>query len=155
MKIMAVDLGDARTGLAVCDRTEFLASPIGVIEDRVFQSILHKVAVATREYDVKMVVVGHPMNMNGTRGPRAEKCEEFARLLSETVDIPVRMWDERSTTVSAHNILSENAVYGRKRKETVDEVAATLILEGYLAWRKNHPDDLEDGASAPPQESNV
>ena len=78
MKIMAVDLGDARTGLAVCDRTEFLASPVGVIHDRVFESILNKVAIATKEYDVKKVVVGYPVNMNGTVGERAEKCERFA-----------------------------------------------------------------------------
>ncbi|MCI8441307.1 MAG: Holliday junction resolvase RuvX [Provencibacterium sp.] len=139
MKIMAVDLGDARTGLAVCDRTEFLASPIGVLHDRVMESILNKVAIATTEYDVQMVVVGHPLNMNGTAGERAQKCEEFARQLQARLAIPVVLWDERSTTVSAHSILSENAVYGKKRKDTVDEVAAALILESFMAWRRNHP----------------
>ena len=139
MKIMAVDLGDARTGLAVCDRTEFLASPIGVLHERVPESILNKVAIATTEYDVKMVVVGHPVNMDGTAGARAQKCEEFARQLQARLDIPVTLWDERSTTVSAHSILSENAVYGKKRKDTVDEVAAVLILESFMAWRCNHP----------------
>ncbi len=140
MKIMAVDLGDARTGLAVCDRTEFLASPVGVIHDRVFENILNKVAIATKEYDVKKVVVGYPVNMNGTVGERAEKCERFAEALRARVEIPVVLWDERSTTVSAHNILNETDTRGRKRKEVIDEVAATLILESYLAWRKNHPD---------------
>ncbi|MCI8623600.1 MAG: Holliday junction resolvase RuvX [Provencibacterium sp.] len=150
MKIMAVDLGDARTGLAVCDRTEFLASPIGVLHDRVLESILNKVAIATTEYDVKMVVVGHPLNMNGSAGDRAKKCEEFARQLQERLEIPVVLWDERSTTVSAHNILSENAVYGKKRRDTVDEVAAAIILEGFMAWRRNHPGEPAPGRLSDP-----
>jgi len=140
MKIMAVDFGDARTGLAVCDRTEFLASPIGVIHDYNFESTVKKVAVAVTEYDVKKVIVGHPLNMNGTRGERAEKCELFAEKLKELVDVPVMLWDERSTTVSAHQILSENQTFGKKRKEVVDAVAATLILESYLEYRKNNPE---------------
>ncbi len=140
MKIMAVDFGDARTGLAVCDRTEFLASPIGVIHDYNFESTIKKVAVAVTEYDVKKVIVGHPLNMNGTRGERAEKCELFAEKLKALVDVPVMLWDERSTTVSAHQILSDNQTFGKKRKEVVDAVAATLILESYLEYRKNNPE---------------
>ena len=103
MKIMAVDLGDARTGLACCDRTEFLASPIGVIHETDFNEIIRQVAVASVEYDVKEIIVGYPVNMNGTVGERAEKCQKFADILSQLVDIPVRLWDERSTTVSATN----------------------------------------------------
>ncbi len=141
MKIMAVDFGDARTGLAVCDRTEFLASPIGVIHDYNFDSTVNKVAVAVTEYDVKKVIVGHPLNMNGTRGERAEKCELFAEKLKALVEVPVMLWDERSTTVSAHQILSETQTFGKKRKEVVDAVAATLILESYLEYRKNNPED--------------
>lgn len=139
MKIMAVDLGDARTGLAVCDRTEFLASPIGVIHDRFLPSVLQKVAIAVQEYEVGMVVVGYPINMNGTAGPRAEKCAAFSRELAAAVDVPVWLWDERATTVTAHQVLGQNEVYGKKRKDTVDEVAAALILESFLAWRSNHP----------------
>lgn len=145
MKIMAVDLGDARTGLAVCDRTEFLASPIGVIQDRVFERVVGKVAAAAAEYDVQKIVVGHPKNMNGSAGVRAKLCEDFAALLREQVEIPVILWDERSTTVSAAGFLNENNVYGKKRKEVIDEVAATIILESYLAWRRNHPGE-EDPA---------
>lgn len=141
MKIMAVDFGDARTGIAVCDRTEFLASPIGVIHDYNFDSTVNKVAVAVTEYDVKKVIVGHPLNMNGTRGERAEKCELFAEKLKALVEVPVMLWDERSTTVSAHQILSETQTFGKKRKEVVDAVAATLILESYLEYRKNNPED--------------
>lgn len=137
MKIMAVDFGDARTGLAVCDRTEFLASPIGVVEERNFDTTVKKVMYAAQEYGVQMIVVGYPRNMNGTAGERAEKCTEFARRLQELVPIPVELWDERSTTVQAHNYLNDTNTRGKKRKKVIDEVAATIILESYLAYRRN------------------
>ena len=140
MKIMAVDYGDARTGLAVCDRTASLASPIGVIHDRTFDSILHKVAAAVVEYDVGMVVVGHPLNMNGSEGPRAKLCQSFAEKLGELVEVPVQLWDERGTTVSAIGYLNETDTRGKKRKEVVDAVAATIILESFMNYRKNHPE---------------
>ena len=95
MKIMAVDFGDARTGLAVCDRTEFLASPIGVIHEKNFEECIKQVSYAVREYDVKEVVVGYPKNMNGTIGERAEKCNLFSDKLAELVNVPVKLWDER------------------------------------------------------------
>ena len=137
MKIMAVDYGDARTGLAVCDRTEFLASPIGTIEERNMQMLAMKVAHMAQQYEVGEIVVGLPLNMNGSFGPRAERCKQFADILNELAECPVNMWDERSTTVSAHNILNETNVRGKKRKAVVDTVAATIILEGYLEFRKN------------------
>ncbi len=143
MKIMAVDFGDARTGLAVCDRTEFLASPIGTIQERDFNMAVCKTAVAAKEYDVKMVVVGYPKNMDGSCGERAKKCEEFAKRLGEMIPLPIKLWDERQTTVSAHQFLNEVNVRGQKRKEVVDEVAETIILESYLEYRKNHPDETE------------
>ena len=138
MKIMAVDYGDARTGLAVCDRTEFLASPIGTIEERNAQLLAMKVAHMAQQYEVGEIIVGLPLNMNGSRGPRAEKCEAFANMLNELTEIPVNMWDERSTTVSAHNILNETNVRGKKRKAVVDTVAATVILEAYLEYRRKN-----------------
>lgn len=141
MKIMAVDLGDARTGLACCDRTEFLASPIGTIHETDFDEILRQVAIASVEYDVKEIVVGHPVNMNGTVGDRAKKCEEFAERLTGMVQIPVRLWDERSTTVSAVNILNETNTRGKKRKAVIDTVAATIILESYMQYRRNHKEE--------------
>ncbi|SDN96988.1 Holliday junction resolvase RuvX [Acetanaerobacterium elongatum] len=137
MKIMAVDFGDARTGLAVCDRTEYMAEPIGVIHEKTFALVLQKVAIAAKEYDVAMIVVGYPKNMNGSIGPRAQKCADFAEKLKALVDIPVELWDERSTTVSATYFLNETNVRGKKRKAVIDEVAATIILESYLAYRKN------------------
>lgn len=141
MKILAVDFGDARTGLACCDRTESLASPIGVIHDRVFESVAQKVANAVEEYEAKMVVVGHPINMNGSEGPRAQRCAEFAKFLGALVNVPVKLWDERGTTVSAHGYLNEMDTRGQKRKDVVDELAAAIILESYLNYRKNHPEE--------------
>ena len=136
MKIMAVDYGDVRTGLAVCDRTEFLASPIGVIEERNAPILAMKIAHMAEQYEVGEIVVGLPKNMNGSIGPRAEKCQAFAEMLSELTEVPVNMWDERSTTVTAHQILNQTNVRGKNRKAVVDEVAATVILESYLDYRR-------------------
>ncbi|MDL2234362.1 Holliday junction resolvase RuvX, partial [Ruminococcaceae bacterium OttesenSCG-928-L11] len=128
MKILAVDFGDARTGLACCDRTETLASPIGVIHDRHFDSVVKKVAAAVEEYEAKEVVVGYPKHLNNSVGERARKCEDFAEKLRALVSVPVVLWDERGTTVTAHNYLNETDTRGKKRKEVVDAVAATIIL---------------------------
>ena len=144
MKIMAVDLGDARTGLAVCDRTEFLASPIGVIHERDLNKLVVQVSVAVDEYQVSHVVVGYPKNMDGTTGERAQKCERFAQRLRNVVTVPVELWDERRTTVTAHEILNEADIRGQKRKDMVDEVAATIILESYLAYRRNKKEKAKE-----------
>ncbi len=141
MKIMSVDFGDARTGIAMCDRTEFLASPLGVINEKRFDEALQKTAAAAREYGAERIVVGLPLNMNGSEGPRAQKCREFAGQLEGMTGIPVVLWDERSTTVSAANYLNETDTRGKKRKNVIDAVAAVIILESYMAFRKNHPDD--------------
>lgn len=137
MKILAVDFGDTRTGLAMCDRTEFLASPIGIITEKAFAKVAEKIVYATREYAAEMVVIGLPLNMDGSRGARAEKAEKLAGVLRGVLTIPVELWDERSTTITAVNILSQNGTYGKKRKEVLDAVAAVVILESYLAYRKN------------------
>ena len=136
MKIMSVDYGDVRTGLAVCDRTEFLASPVGTIVERDFETQVKKVAyAATKELEVGMVVVGLPRNMDGSYGERAEKCRRFAKALNALIPIPVETWDERQTTMQAQRYLDETGVYGKKRKEVIDEVAATIILDSYLKYR--------------------
>ena len=141
MKILAVDYGDSRTGLAACDRTEFLASPIGIIQEKSMAKTIEKIVYASREYEAGMVVVGLPRNMDGSEGARAQKCRKVAELLAAIVDSPVCLWDERSTTVTAAGILGENNVYGKKRKQVLDAVAAQVILESFLAWRKNHPEE--------------
>ncbi len=137
MKIMAVDFGDARTGLAVCDRTEFLASPVGIIQEKSFAKVAEKIVYASREFDVGMIVIGLPRNMDGSEGARAEKSRRLADTLRAIVPIPVELWDERSTTVSAAAILAENGTFGKKRKEKLDAVAATVILESFMAYRRN------------------
>lgn len=135
MKIMAVDYGDARTGVAVCDRTEFLASPVGTVEEKDPAILAMKIAHLANEYEVGEIVIGYPVNMNGTVGPRAEKCKAFAELVESVTELPVKLWDERSTTVEAHGYLNATNVRGKKRKAVVDTVAATIILESYLEYR--------------------
>lgn len=136
MKILAVDYGDARTGLAISDSSELLASPIETITEYNAQRLAEKIAAIAKQYSAQEMIVGLPINMNGTKGERAEKCEAFGQLLAELADIPVKMWDERSTTVTAHRVLNEVNVRGKKRKAVVDTVAATVILESYLAYRR-------------------
>lgn len=138
MRIMSVDFGDSRTGIAVCDKSEMLASPLTVITEYNFERCAEKVAELAKKEQAELIVVGYPKNMNNTIGERAEKCQKFAELVSEQSGISAELWDERSTTVTAHNYLNETNVRGKKRKAVVDAVAATIILETYLAYRKNH-----------------
>lgn len=137
MKIMAVDFGDSHTGLAVCDRTETLASPVGVVNERNFDECVKKVAHLSMEYDVGEIVVGNPLNMNGSEGPRSQKCQLFAEELRRFVAVPIKMWDERSTTVTAHNMMNDVNKRGKKRREVIDAVAAAVILEAYLGFKHN------------------
>ena len=139
MKIMAVDYGDARTGLAVCDRTETLASPVGIIEEKSMAKVAEKIVYATREFEVGLVVLGLPKNMDGSEGPRAQKTRKLGSILENLLPVPVEYWDERSTTKSAEGLLSETGTFGKKRKQVLDAVAATVILEAYLARRRNMP----------------
>ncbi len=139
MKIMAVDYGDARTGLAVCDRTETLASPVGMITERSMAKVAEQIIYASREFDVGMVVLGLPLNMDGTEGKRAQKTRKLGSILEKILEIPLVYCDERSTTKSAENMLSEAGVYGKKRKEELDAAAAAIILESYLLRRRNQP----------------
>ena len=137
MKIMGVDFGDSRTGIAMCDKSEFLASPLTVIFEKNFDRCLEKTAELVKNEKAELIVVGYPKNMNNTVGERAEKCALFGEKLKEMTGIEVVMWDERCTTVSAHNYLNEVNVRGKKRKNVVDAVAAVIILESYMEFRKN------------------
>lgn len=137
MVILAVDYGDVRTGLAVCDKSEFLASPVGVINERNRDVLIKLVGDKAKELKAEEIAVGLPKNMDGSEGFRAEACKEFAQLLSEYCGIKTVLRDERLTTVSAHKFMSMNDVRGKKRKNTVDAVSAVIILEDYIAYRKN------------------
>lgn len=133
-RVMGVDYGDARTGIAISDLLCSIVGSATVIHSRNTAKTLEQIRQLVVENDVGQIVVGLPKNMNGTEGPRAELCREFARQLEEATGLKVVLWDERRTTVEAHNILSDHNYHGKKRKDTVDAVAASLILEGYLGF---------------------
>ena len=134
MRIMGVDYGDARSGIAMSDLLCGIVGSTTVIHSRRDDKTIAEIQKLIEQNGVTEIVVGLPKNMNGTEGPRAELCREFAEKLKEATGLPVTMWDERRTTVEAHNILSEHNYHGKKRKDTVDAVAAGLILEGYLGF---------------------
>ena len=136
MRILAIDYGDARTGLAVSDATGTIAGETRVIRSRRMEQTAEAVAAAAAELGAEELVVGLPRNMDGTEGPRAALCRDFAAHPADLTGLEPVLWDERRTTVDAHRILSDNGRHGKRRKETVDAVAATLILEGYLAYRR-------------------
>lgn len=136
MRIMGIDYGDARTGVAISDLLCSIVGSTYVVPSRNTEKAIADIVRLTKENQVGQIVVGLPRNMDGTEGPRAELCRGFADALQQATGLPVAMWDERRTTVEAHNILSQHNYHGKKRKETVDAVAASLILEGYLAYRK-------------------
>lgn len=135
MKIMGIDYGDARTGIAISDLLCSIVGSTTVIHSRNADKTIAEIKKLIADNQVGEIVMGLPRNMNGTEGPRAELCRAFAARLEEETGLPVKLWDERRTTVEAHNILSAHNYHGKKRKNTVDAVAAGLILEGYLAFR--------------------
>ncbi|MBQ6120024.1 MAG: Holliday junction resolvase RuvX [Clostridia bacterium] len=137
MVILSVDYGDVRTGVAVCDKNELLASPVGVIAERRAERLAEKIGSLAARYGAEQIALGLPKNMDGTEGFRAQACREFAALLESETGLPVALRDERLTTVSAHHYLNATDTRGKKRRETVDAVAAVIILEDYLAYRKN------------------
>ena len=137
MIIMSVDLGKARTGIAVSDKGEGFAFPKTVINEYNTEKLVTKIAEWARELGAEEIVVGLPKNMDGTLGWRAEECTEIAEKIKEATSLPVVLWDERCTTVSAHTALNFTDTRGKKRKEVVDAVAAVIILEDYLSYRKN------------------
>ena len=136
MKIMAIDYGDAHTGIAISDFTGSLAGFTTVIHSRKEAVVIEEIRKLIAEHGVTELVLGYPKNMDGTLGPRAEKCAALAETLREATSLPVTLWDERRSTVEAHNILFENGKNAKKRKKIVDAVAASLMLEGYLTRRK-------------------
>lgn len=137
MVIMAIDLGKARTGLAICDKEERLASPIVTIEERSPKKLIEKITEQIMQKNPEELVVGLPKNMDGSEGESAKNAREFAENLAQETGLKVIMQDERGTTITAHNYLSMNDKRGKKRKAVVDSVSAVIILEDYLRLRKN------------------
>ena len=136
MRIMAIDYGDARTGVAISDATGLLAGFTTVIHSRKSEQVLDELAALIAAHGVDELVMGFPRNMDGTEGPRAELYRDFAVRLAERAGMEVRLWDERRTTIEAHQILHASGKKMKNHKKNVDAVAATLILEGYLSRRQ-------------------
>lgn len=137
MIIMSVDLGKARTGIAVSDSSESFAFPKTVITEYNTEKLVEKISIFARENNVELIVVGLPKNMDGSEGSRAQECKEIGEKIQAKSGINVVMWDERCTTISAHTALNFTDTKGKKRKQVVDAVAAVIILEDYLQYRKN------------------
>ena len=131
-RVMGIDYGDARTGVALSDLLCSIVGSTSVVPSRNRDKAIADIVRIAKEQEVGQIVVGLPRNMDGSEGPRAQLCREFAELLREATGLEVIMWDERRTTVEAHNILSQHNYHGQKRKNTGDAVAASVILEGYL-----------------------
>lgn len=138
MKIMAIDYGDAHTGIAISDYTETLAGYSDTLHSRRQEEVLSGIQRLIAEHGVQLLVLGYPRNMDGTEGPRAEKCAAFGETLRQVTGLEVILWDERRTTIDAHNILFNSGKNAKQRKKVVDAVAASLILEGYLTFKKSH-----------------
>ena len=134
MKVMAIDYGDARTGVAISDLMGMLVGHTEVIHSRKPEATADALAKLVREHGAQRLVMGFPRNMDGTEGPRAALYRDFAALVEEKTGMDVVLWDERRSTIEAHQILSDHNYHGKKRRNTVDAVAASLILEGYLSY---------------------
>lgn len=132
MKIMSIDYGDVRTGIAISDIRGILASPLCVIKESYQPKLVDKIIELINENKIEKIVIGLPRNMDGSYGYRCDDCKSLGQAISEKINIDIEFEDERLTTVMAHNILSENNVRGAKRKQTVDAVSAVMILQGYL-----------------------
>ena len=134
-RIMGIDYGDARTGIAFSDLLCSIVGSTTVIHSRKPEKTLQEIVKLAKVHEAGEIVMGLPKNMDGSEGPRAELCRAFAEEVRRATGLEVTLWDERRTTVEAHNILNEHNYHGKKRKNTVDAVAASLILEGYLNYR--------------------
>ena len=138
MRIMAIDYGDAHTGIAISDPTGFLAGTTTTINSRKAEVVLEELDKLVKQYQVEELVMGFPKNMDGTEGPRADLYRDFAARVEEITGLKPVLWDERRTTIDAHRILFESGKNAKKRKKIVDAVAASLILEGYLTFKRLH-----------------
>ena len=138
MIILSVDYGRARTGIAICDKGEMLASPVTTITEYHQRSLAEKIAAIASERKAELIVLGLPRNMDGSEGESAQNVREFSRLLADATGLEVALQDERGTTLTAHAYLNNTDTRGKKRKAVVDSVAAVIILEDYLRYRRNH-----------------
>src|SRR5437762_13404818 len=132
MRILALDHGTRRIGIAVSDELKMIAQPLEFIPSEPFAEFLNRLKEIIREKQVELILVGMPRNMNGSYGPAAPKVQEFVAVLKDAVTIPIQTLDERLTSVQAHRFLTEAEVGGRQRKGKVDKSAAAILLQSYL-----------------------
>lgn len=137
MIIISVDLGKVRTGLAICDKFEMLASPLCVITEKNRDILAQKICKYVKDTKAELIVVGLPKNMDGTQGESSKSSAEFCEIINKYTNIKTVLWDERCTTISATSYLNNTNVRGKKRKNIIDAVSAVIILENYLNYRKN------------------
>ncbi len=135
--VLGIDFGDSRTGFAISDSLEMIASTVETFKEKNMQKVVLRAVELLKELHADKIVLGFPKNMNGTVGDRGKKSQKFAKELRALTDVPVILWDERLTTVSAHNLMNETNVRGQKRKDSVDKIAAAFILQSYLDSQKN------------------
>ncbi len=131
-RVLGVDYGDVRTGIAISDEGRFLASGITTLRENGMVRTADRVAAEAVARGASLIVVGIPRNMDGSYGPRAEVIRAFVGYLTERTALPIELWDERLTTVEAHRILSASDVGGKRRRAVVDTLAAEIILQSYL-----------------------
>ena len=142
MIILGIDLGKARTGVAICDRGELLASRLTVVNEHNRERLIEAVSSLARERGAELLAVGLPRNMDGTEGESAQNAREVGALLKAATGLPVEFVDERGTTVTAHGYLNDTNTRGKRRKAVVDAVAATVILQNYLDYRRLHRSEI-------------
>ncbi len=140
-RILCVDYGDTRTGLAITDELGMLAHGIGYIKEKYPPYTADKVVEKAKEYGVETIVLGYPINMNGTHGPRTQKADEFKTLLAERCECNIVLFDERVSTMSAHTYLNYTNTRGKNRKEVIDTLSAEIILQNYIDSLKNISSD--------------
>ena len=137
MRIMAIDYGDSRTGIACCDKSELISTPYPQIYEKGVHKLVDAVIQRINELEPQLIVIGLPKNMDGTEGERAQKTRKFGELLSDKTDLEIVFWDERGTTITATYYMNETNTRGKKRKAILDSASAVVILDNYLQYRKN------------------
>jgi putative Holliday junction resolvase len=137
MRILAVDCGEVRTGIAISDENAIIAMPLTVIRERKQDALIESIAQIAQAQNAGEIVVGNPINMNGTRGEKSELCEKIAAKIRERLTLPVILWDERLSTAHAYSVINMGHTRGKKHRENIDAVAASLILESYLGFKAN------------------
>lgn len=140
MKIMSIDYGESRTGIAICDENEVIAYPHCVIFQKKYLALCEKIVDIVNELNIELVVIGNPKNMNGSEGIRSKKSLKLASFIKRKANVKVELFDERMTTITATNILNNANIRGKDRKNVIDAVAATIILESFLSYKKNKED---------------